>query len=125
MIIHGTELWKHSFFRFGRERWYKLAKKDRRSESTEKTDRFGTKTDTAADHAQKPEGCDEFAKNLSATGAGVMRELYEGFAKHQMCRTHADICTNPWATVYAKASPHKIPPLRGISEGYRRIKVRA
>ena len=35
MIIHLTDGWKHSFFRFGRERRYKPAKKNCRSESAE------------------------------------------------------------------------------------------
>ena len=35
MIIHLTDGWKHCFFRFGRERWYKPAKKNCRSESAE------------------------------------------------------------------------------------------
>jgi dienelactone hydrolase len=45
------------------------------------------------DHAEQPERCDKFAKELCAAGAGVLRELYDGFAKHQMCSAHADNCT--------------------------------
>jgi hypothetical protein len=34
--------------------------------------RFGTQASTAPDHAQQAERCNEFAKKLPATGAGVL-----------------------------------------------------
>jgi hypothetical protein len=34
MIIRVTDVWKHSVLRLGRERWYKPAKKNCRTEST-------------------------------------------------------------------------------------------
>ena len=55
--------------------------------------RFGAQTGTAPNDTQQPERCNEFAKKLPATGAGVLRDLYKGFAKHQMRRAHADKCT--------------------------------
>jgi hypothetical protein len=44
-----------------------------------KTDRhrnsFGAQTGTAPNHTEQPERCNEFAKELTATGAWVVREL--------------------------------------------------
>ena len=43
-------------------------------------------------------------KKLPATGTGVLRYLYEDFAKHQMRRSHT------WAAIYAGVSLQLIPP---------------
>ena len=87
--------------------------------------RFGTQTRTAPDHAQQAERRNEFAKKLSATDARVLRDLYEGFTKHQMGHSHADKCTQYLGNDICWNIAPADPSLRGISEGYRRIEVRA
>ena len=54
---------------------------------------FRTQTSAARNDAQQPKGGDKFTEQLRATGAGVLRELYDSFTKHQMCCSHANKCT--------------------------------
>ena len=116
-----------------RERYRRIGKGRRSREPVcagdVKTDRyrnrFGTQTRTAPDHAQQAERCNEFAKKLPATGAGVLRDLYEGFAKHQVRRAHADKCTQYLGDDIRRDIAPANPALRGISKRYRRIEVRA
>ena len=72
--------------------------------------RFGTQTGTAPNDAQQAERCNEFAKKLPSTGAGVLRDLDEGFAKHQMRRADADKCTQNLGDDIPGASLQQIPP---------------
>jgi hypothetical protein len=90
-----------------------------------KTDRYrnrlGAQAGAAPDHKEQPERCNEFAKKLPATGAGMMRDLYEGFTKHQMRRSHADKCTQYLGDDIRWGIAPANPALRGISKGYRRL----
>ena len=87
--------------------------------------RLGTQTDTAPNDAEQSERRNELAKKLPATGARVLRDLYEGFAKHQMRRAHADKCTQHLADDIRRGISPGDPALRGISERYRWIKMRS